>query len=353
MLAPFRDLLCSKNPLSSPLLHTVKGYHVSQLPDSRDPDELEFGDAHWVMSEDVNIEHLLNIFTSVDANSESTWDACAGFIARLSLRKPRLVTFGQNIEGHLDSRPSKPQCLFRLSRLLVEVGNYVESKRLLDHALKLWRDRGDLYQVASMSIFLSDVNRLVSSLEEAIQLAKGASEIFRQLEDTARHAQCLSLLARLLLEDNQVYMAEETACRAISLLPANGEQVIVYQCHPVLSSIYCNKGNREKVIEHLEVALEIASSHNLHREAFWAHKPPVKLFADGGIFDDANAHLEQAKLHAANNASNLAHVMSLQAYIWYHQRRFREAGSEAFRAAESYERIGATSVAEISTALRK
>ena len=82
-------------------------------------------------------------------------------------------------------------------------------------------------------------------------------------------------------------------------------------------------------------------------KAFWAHKPPVKLFVDGGMFDDANAHLEQAKLHAANNASNLAHVMSLQAYIWYHQRRFREAGSEAFRAAESYERIGATSVAEI------
>ena len=346
MLAPLRDHLRPRDPLSSSPLCAVKDYYISQLPDSPDPDRPDFGDVEWAMSEDVNIEHLLNVFTSTSASSERTWDACAGFIARLSEHKPRLVTLGPTIEGLPDSHPSKPQCLFRLSRLFYQVGNFAESERLLTHTVKLWRDRENLYQVALTLAYLSDATRLTGLLKEAIRLAKEALETFEQLKDTSRQAHCLSLLALSLVQDDQVVIAEETACRAIALLTEKTKPIIVLECHQVLGIIYWFKYNPEKAIEHLEVALAIASAHDWHGEACWVHDPLVKLFAQEGRFDDANAHLEQARLHAVNNAGNLAHAMALQAYIFYYQYGYEKAESEASSAIEAFERIGATGEAE-------
>ena len=347
MLAPLRHHLRPKDPLSSPLLCTIKDHYISQLPDSRDLERPDFGDVRWVMSEDVNIEHLLSIFTSVDPSSERTWDACAGFIARLSQHKPRLVTLGRNLEGLPDSHPSKPQCLFRLSELILEVGGYAESKRLTAHALKLWRDRGNIYQVTATLLKLSSVNGPLQLFEEGIQLAKEALEISRKLENTQLQIESLSTLAMLFLRDNQVAAAEESAFQAIVLLPENNRPITALVCYQTLGEVYRVKGNSEESIKHSKVALEIAPSRNWHREAFSIYSNLVGLFADAGRFDDANAHLERAKLYATNNAYSSARAIELQAHIFYRQGKIREATSEYLCAAKGF-KIGATMNAEHS-----
>ena len=70
------------------------------------------------------------------------------------------------------------------------------------------------------------------------------------------------------------------------------------------------------------------------------------LFYDGRIFDHAQAHVERARSHTANSTINLAYVMKMQANIWYAQHRFEEARSEALRAIDVYEKVGATECVE-------
>ena len=133
MLAPRRDYLLPKDPMSSPLLNTTKEYYPTWLTTDDDPDSAE---SQWIRVEDVNVEHLLDVFTSVDADSESVWDACSGFLLQLQQR-PRLVVLGPKIEALPDDHPSKPLCLWYLSWLFALVGNYPEKKRLLTCVLKL------------------------------------------------------------------------------------------------------------------------------------------------------------------------------------------------------------------------
>ena len=66
------------------------------------------------------------------------------------------------------------------------------------------------------------------------------------------------------------------------------------------------------------------------------------LFSGEGRFDDAHAHIEQAKSHTVNNTYFLARASWLQAFIWYQQNMFEEAKSEALRALNIFEKLGAT-----------
>jgi len=346
MLAPLRDYFFPKNPKSSPLLRAIKKRYFHRLSASLVPESPGFGETRWITSEDVNVEHLLDTFTSIDANSDEVWKACIDFMRHLHEHKPRLIVLGPKIEGLPDDHRSKPKCLFALSRLFGRVGNDTEYKRLLTRTLQLQREQGNDSWVAQMLGELAVANRMIGLREEGIQQAKEALDIFERLRHAAGQAQCLIDLAWLLWEDKQLEAAEEAASRAISLIPEKSHQTLVCKSHRILGNIYRSKGEREKAISHFEVALGIASSLNSHDLSFWIHYVMAILFCDEDRFDDAHAHVEQAKSHTVNDPYKMGRAMGLQAWVWYKQHRLEEARSEALRAVDVFEKLGAARAME-------
>ena len=67
----------------------------------------------------------------------------------------------------------------------------------------------------------------------------------------------------------------------------------------------------------------------------------AQLFCSKDEFDNANIHIEQAKLHAAENPYKLGRATETQTSIWYTQCRPEEARSEVLRALEIYKGLGA------------
>jgi len=341
MLAPLRDYLCPKNPMSAPLLCMTKERYFSRLSVDVNPEGPGFEEAQWIASEDVNVEHLLDVFTTIEANSGDVWDACIHFMEHISWHKQRHVILGPKIEGLSDNHPSKPKCLFHLSRLFDSVGNHAENKRLLICALELWRDQGNRFQVAETLKILAQANRMLNFYAEGVQQAKEAQEIYEQLKDIVGQAQCLTILAYLLNDDNQLNAAEEAASCAINLSDQSNK-FLVCECYRVLGHVYCSKGEREKAINHYEAALGIASSSNWHYQLFWIHFALARLFHGQGRFDDADTHIKCAKSHTINDKYLLGCVMDQQARFWYNQQSLKEAKSEALCAVGVYEKLGAT-----------
>jgi tetratricopeptide (TPR) repeat protein len=340
MLAPLRDYLRPKDPTLSPLLRATTEGYLGRLSVHVNPGEPGYEEARWIISEDANVEHLLDIFTSIDPNSDDIWDACTNFMRHLYWHKPRLVMLGPKLEGLPDSHPSKPECLFQLSGLLGLVGNDVECKRLLVHTLKLWREQENDIEVARTLGLLADTNERLSLPEESISQAKESLGIFERLNNASDQAQSLQQLASLLRDHNQLDAAEAAASRSIDLLP-DSDQFQICQGHRVLGSIYRSKGETEKAINHFETAFGIASSFNWHDEQFWIHYALAGLFHDQSKFDDAQAHIDRAKPHAVNDGYKVGRVMELQALIWYQQGRLEEAKSETLRAVDVYGKLGA------------
>ena len=291
----------------------------------------------------MNVEHLLNVFTSIDANSDDIWDACASFMEHLYWHKIRLVVLGSKLEGLPDNHPSKPKCLFHLSRLFDSVGNHAERKRLLTHTLKLWREgeEGDTdLEVAQTLMFLAHTNHRLLLHKEGILQAKESLEIFERLNDVLGQAQCLQDIAQLLQSDNQLDAAEEAASRSIDLLPKS-QQFEVCQGHCILGGIFRSKGEADKAISQYKTALGIASSFEWHGQQYVAHFSLAELFSRQGRFDDAHAHVECAKPHADNDAYHLGRAIELQARIWCQQDRLEEAKSEVLCAVGVFEKLGA------------
>ena len=240
MLAPLRGYLRPKDPMASLLLRAAKEHYFERLSANVLPSEPGFDELQWIASEDVNVEDLLDVFTSFDADSEDVWAACGHLMDHLYWHKPRLVIFGSKIEALTDSHPFKPLGLMFLSRSFNRVGKVPEQKRMLIHCLGLWRERGDDFQVANTLIGLAGANREMGLCEEGIQQAIEASEGFGRLGETSRQAHCLGILALLLCQDKQLDAAEEAASRALNL---SESQFQLSQCHAHLGEIHQSKGN--------------------------------------------------------------------------------------------------------------
>ena len=339
MLAPIRDYLGLQDPKPSPLLGATKDRYFTRLSVDIYPGKPGFEEARWIVSEDTNVEHLVDVFTSIDTNSGDAWEACAHPMDHLNWHKPRSTVLMPKIEGLPDDDHSKPGCLISLSRLFDRAGNDAERKRLLICALKLGRRRGDDSQVAHALRELADANRLLHLYEEGIRQAEEGSEMYRRLGDTAGEANCLVALAWTLHYAGQLDAAEDITFLTISLLEDQG--LLACCCHRILGQVYSSKGDKEKAICHLKTALSIASPSNWHGQSFWIHFRLASLFRDEDELNDANAHVETAKSHAAGHPYNLGRAMEMQARIWFRQCRFEDANSEALRALKIYEKLGA------------
>ena len=351
MLAPLRDYLRPNDPKLSPLICTTKERYFVRLAVEFDPNRPEFKDTQWFVTEDVNVEHLLDIFTFIDPDSDGVWDACIDFMRHLDWYKPRQTVLRPKIEALPDNHPSKPGCLSEVALLLGSVGNYAEGIRLLNHALKIERERKNHHRVALILESLSHANRMLGLRIKGIHQAKEASEIYERLGKTAERARCLDQLARLLHDDGYLDAAEEAAVHSTKLLPEKGHEFKVCLSHCTLGDIYCSKGQREKAIHHYEVVLLIASSFNWHGHLFWTHFSLAELFFDELAFDDARAHVEKAGSHALNDLYLLGRAAYLQASILHRQHRFKDATFEVLHALEIFEKVGSLKELEACRAL--
>jgi tetratricopeptide (TPR) repeat protein len=344
MLAPVRSHLTPKDPKSSPLLCATKERYFSRLSVEIYPDRPGFDEARWITSEDVNIEHMLDIFTSIDANSDEVWAACDHFMDHLFWHKPRLVVFRPKVEGLPDDHPSnsKAKCLSRLAWLFYYIGNFPESKRLHTDALKLWKAQGSDSQVANALWGVSRINLMANSEEEGIRHVEEALEINKRLGDVWAETRSLRQLACLLLSDGKFDDAEKTALQVIDRFQDGGEEFQVCACHRVLGGICDSRGKTEEAIAHAQAALKIASRFNWGDRLFWIYYSLAELFTDKRSFEDAHTHINLARPYAANNVYCRGRVEELQAWVWSREGKSKEADDAALRAAGIYETIGAT-----------
>ena len=341
MLAPLRDYLCPKDPKLSPLLSLAKQCYFSRLGRQANPDYLPFEDSRWIISEDVNIEYLLDALISTDTDLTSVWHACGDFMRHLLLHKPRLIILGSKIEGLPDGHPCKLECLYTLARLLGSLGNHSESKRLFTSALKLYREeRNDLW-VAHTLGHLASVNMNAGLYAEGIQHAKEASEIYERLNLMEEQADSLHLLALLLAKDGQADAAEEVVCNATNLSSGGPSQQNLGDYYHTIGDICLSRGEVEAAISHHEKAIEIATSLNLQLERAGFLRCLVDLLLKEGRLEDAQAHLESLKSDATSDPFSLGLATVIQICVWRQQGRFEEAESEISRVASMYEKSGA------------
>ena len=336
-LAPLRDYLSPRDPKSSPLLCATRDHYFTRLSADINPDKPGFREARWIISEDVNIEHMLGVLTSIDAESADVWNACIRFLKHLYWHKPRETVLRPKIEGLPDGHPSKPTCLFQLSRLFQLVENHAERKKLLLYALALERERRDDIELAKTLRDLSDANRCLGLYEEGTQQAK---ESMNGVGMQHGKQGLWNQLSRLFLGAGQLDSAEEAISRTIDLIPEKGEDRLLCQSHRTLGLIHRTRRNKEKAIHHFETALEIASRYDWEDELFWIHHAIGLLFINEKELNNAQDCTEQAKSYVAEDRYKLGLAMKMQAIIWYRQGRLEETKLEATGALAIFEKLG-------------
>jgi len=340
MLAPLRDHLCPKDPRSSPLLCATKEHYFNRLSVGTGASRPSREETRWITSEDVNVEHVLDVFSSIDADSNSVWEACADFLRHLRWHKQRAIVLGSRIEGLPDDHPSKLRCLIQLTWILDLLGNLTESRRLHTCMINLWREQGNDRKVAETLETLSSLNRGLGLYAEGVSRAKEALEIYEKLDDRVGQVDSLQCLALSLVHDNQVDAAEEAASRAIDLFPDGLSQSQLREHNHILGHICQCRGDTEAAIDHYMKAIGVAGSLDSQDGQIGILHCLSKLLLDEKRFDDAQIHLEQLKSHAFNNPLHHGMATAMQVGLLYHQGKFEEAISELSRAINFYEKIG-------------
>ena len=341
MLAPIREYLRPQDPRSSPFLRMAKDRYFARLSVNLSLGQPGFREAEWIKSEDVNVEHMLDVFTSIGAGGFDVWGPCARFMEHLYWHKPRQTVLQSKIKDLPDDHPSKPRCLFELSRLARSVGNPTEQKQLLAQALTLEKERGDDPRVALTLVALSEANVALGLNEEGVEQAEEALEVYKRLGDMAGQAERLVNLASCFFFNNQFKAAEDTVLSAFDFLTENGQDHLLWKSHCILGGVDYHRGERGKAVDHFQTALGIVHRSNWPGALFEIHYAMGLFFYRQGEIDDASAHIERAKFYAAGNAHGLGHAMEMQAEIWFLQRRLEDARSEGLRAIETYEKLGA------------
>ena len=338
MLAPLRDYPCPKDPLSSPLFCVAKESYFTRLSAKLDPNMPGFEETRWIVSEDTNVEHLINVLIPID-HSNAVWRACVAFLEHLCWHKLRCTVLGPKIQGLPDDHRFKRGCLSQLAHVLGSIGNSTEQKRLLGYVLKLEKERGSDRGIARTLGSLSGANRALGLYGEGIRQVKEALEIYERIGTTRSRAKSLLDLASLLEGDNQLDAAEEAASRVIRLLPEKGEEFSVCRAHRALGDIHRSKGESEEALHEYETALGISSRFNWNGEPFRIHLSLAKLFREEGCFNDAHVHIEEAKQRTENGTYYMGHAALEQARVYYQQRRLESAKSEALCALDIFEKF--------------
>jgi len=91
------------------VLHATKECYFARMSVYLDQNHPDFIKSQWIVSKDVSIEHLLNVFTTIDANSDGVWSACADFMTHLFWHKKRLIILKPG--SRMIITPSRNACL--------------------------------------------------------------------------------------------------------------------------------------------------------------------------------------------------------------------------------------------------
>lgn len=347
MLAPLRDHLRPKVPLSSLLLVTRNQYfsRLGLMKSGHTPGDPGFDDTRWITTEDINAEHLINISLSPDAasDSEAVWNGCASFLDHIYWHKPRAVILGPQIEGLADDHPTKPRCLSSLANLAYQLGNIAESKRLRLHVIGLLKQRGDIFNATCTLLELADMNRVLGNYREGLTQAEEVLSTFRQSQNRLWEGRCLKVLAFLLNDSGQLDKAAQSAYQAIDLLSKEGDQLYVCKCNRVLGDVLYKSYQYQEAATHLDAAEATASLLGNRHEQFWVGSTMARLLFGKGDHDEAERCIDKMKGHAVElqNHRLLGRAMLLQARLWLAAGKHGAARSEVLLAMEEYEKIGA------------
>lgn len=123
-------------PQRSLVLSATKEHYFTRLSAEIRPSKPGFEDMRWIMSGGVDVEHLLDVFTTVNENSTDIWIARAHPTRHLYQHKERPISLMPKTEQLPDDHPSKRQRSVPPASSLGSVGSIAEKKWLPTNTLK-------------------------------------------------------------------------------------------------------------------------------------------------------------------------------------------------------------------------